>query len=120
MLRPCVGYALGARTVLLDQYAAVSAKLAAIKQAMRANGTWQAQPLEAEQYEFHQAFGADTMTFSQWLQFVLVPRVELVLSSRSTFPSNSSVGTKAIREFDGDPRSDSLVTLLCEFDQLFG
>ena len=105
--------------VLLDQYAAVSVKLATIKQAMRADGMWQAQPLEAEQYEFHQAFGADTMTFSQWLQFVLVPRVELVLSSRSTLPSNSSVGTKAIREFDSDPRAGGLVTLLCEFDQLF-
>jgi uncharacterized protein YqcC (DUF446 family) len=104
----------------LDQYDAVAAKLAAIKQAMRANGMWQAQPLEPEQYEFRQAFGADTMTFSQWLQFVLVPRVELVLSARGTFPSSSSVGTKAIREFDGDPRADELVTLLGEFDQLFG
>jgi uncharacterized protein YqcC (DUF446 family) len=81
---------------------------------------WQAQPLDAEQYEFHQPFGADTMTFSQWLQFVLVPRVELVVNSLSTFPSNSNVGTQAIREFDGDPRADRLVTLLCEFDQLFG
>jgi uncharacterized protein YqcC (DUF446 family) len=104
---------------VLDQYATVSAKLATIKQAMRANGMWQAQPLEPEQYEFRQAFGADTMTFSQWLQFVLVPRIELVLSSRGTFPLSSSVGTKAIREFDGDPRADALVTLLCEFDQLF-
>jgi len=50
---------------------------------------------------------------------VLVPRIELVLSSRGSFPSSSSVGTKAIREFDGDPTADRLVTLLCEFDQLF-
>jgi uncharacterized protein YqcC (DUF446 family) len=102
-----------------DQYAAVAAKLATITQAMQASGMWQAMPLEAEQYEFHQAFGADTMTFSQWLQLVLVPRIELILSARGAFPSSSSVGTKAIREFDGDSRADRLVTLLCEFDQLF-
>jgi uncharacterized protein YqcC (DUF446 family) len=88
-----------------DQYAAVTAKLATIKQAMQASGMWQAQPLEAEQYEFRQAFGADTMTFSQWLQFVLVPRIELVLSSRgfrshrvAVSARRRSVSSTAIRE----------------------
>jgi uncharacterized protein YqcC (DUF446 family) len=104
---------------MLDQTAAVTAKLSTIKGAMRDSGMWQAQPLDAEQYEFRQAFCADTMTFSQWLQFVLVPRVELVLSTRRTFPSTSSVAAQAIREFDGNPRADRLVTLPCGFDQLF-
>jgi hypothetical protein len=30
------------------------------------------------------------------------------------------VGTQAIREFDGDYDAAGLVTMLCEFDDLFG
>src|SRR5262249_32826861 len=80
-------------------------------------GFWQNQPLLPEQMGFTQAFAMDTMTFTQWLQFVFLPRVREAAASNQ-FPSNSSVGTQAVREFDGDPEAGDLVTLLSEFDAL--
>jgi len=89
-----------------------------IEAEMRRIGFWQNQPLLPEQMEFTQAFAMDTMTFTQWLQFVFLPRVREAAASNQ-FPSNSSVGTQAVREFDGDPGAGDLVTLLSEFDALF-
>jgi uncharacterized protein YqcC (DUF446 family) len=90
----------------------------AIEAEMRRIGYWQGEPLRAEQMEFTQAFAMDTMTFAQWLQFIFLPRVREAIASNQ-FPSSSSVGTQAVREFDGAPDSDRLVTLLSEFDALF-
>jgi uncharacterized protein YqcC (DUF446 family) len=90
-----------------------------IEQEMKAIGYWQAAPLPAEAYEFRSAFAMDTMAYSQWLQFVFIPRVRAIIENNGDFPSSSSVGTQAIREFDESPEAENLVRLLCEFDAIF-
>src|SRR5215510_8862798 len=89
----------------------VARQIDRIEAEMRQVGFWQGQPIRPEQLKFKKAFAMDTMTFTQWLQFVFVPRVREAVPSNS-FPSSSSVGTQAVREFDGDPEADHLVELL--------
>ncbi len=89
-----------------------------IEAEMQRIGYWQQEPLRPEQYEFRQAFAMDTMSYAQWLQFIFLPRVREAIASEQ-FPKSSSVGTQAIREFDGDTNAAGLVTLLCNFDALF-
>jgi uncharacterized protein YqcC (DUF446 family) len=89
-----------------------------IEAEMRRIGYWQNQPLRPEQMQFKQAFAMDTMAFTQWLQFVFLPRVREAAAANQ-FPASSSVGTQAIREFDCDPNAGDLTTLLAEFDALF-
>jgi len=89
-----------------------------IEAEMQKIGLWQTEPLRPEQLEFTQAFAMDTMTFAQWLQFIFLVRVREAVASNE-FPSGSSVGAQAVREFDGDPDADRLITLLSEFGALF-
>src|SRR5262245_61502944 len=89
-----------------------------IEAELRRIGFWQSQPLRPEQLTFTQAFAMDTMAFAQWLQFIFLPRVREAAASNQ-FPSSSSVGAQAVREFDGDTDAANLVTLLAEFDALF-
>jgi uncharacterized protein YqcC (DUF446 family) len=89
-----------------------------IEAEMRRIGMWQAEPLRPEHMKFTKAFGMDTMAFSQWLQFIFLPRVREAVAKNS-FPKGSSVGAQAVREFDGQPEADRLLTLLSEFDALF-
>lgn len=89
-----------------------------IEAEMRRIGFWQQAPLDPKRLNFEQAFAMDTMTFAQWLQFIFLPRVRKAIAANS-FPQGSSVGVQAVREFDGDPDADHLVTLLSEFDALF-
>ena len=98
----------------------VKEKVVEIENEMKRIGSWQSEPLPEEKYDFQAAFARDTMAFGQWLQFVFIPRVTSIVEERGAFPSSSSVGAQAIRELDGDHAAQRLVTLLCEFDALFG
>jgi uncharacterized protein YqcC (DUF446 family) len=97
----------------------VGQRIAAIEAEMKSIGMWQTAPLPPAAMNFHKAFGADTMAYSQWLQFVFIPRVNQIIAGQGKFPSESNVGIQGIREFDGDDKAANLVTLLCEFDALF-
>jgi uncharacterized protein YqcC (DUF446 family) len=96
----------------------VQAKIAEIEQEMKRIGYWQSEPLRPEQYEFRSAFAMDTMAFSQWLQFIFIPRVKNMIEAGEKFPPDSQNGAQAVREFDGDDRAQKLVDLLSEFDEI--
>jgi uncharacterized protein YqcC (DUF446 family) len=100
-------------------YEVVSTKLDDIEAEMKNIGYWQDAPLKTEQYDFRAAFAMDTMAFSQWIQFIFIPLVRNIIIEKGQFPSNSAVGTQAVREFDGDDNAAQLVSLLSEFDALF-
>ena len=103
--------------MITELYQQVEQRLADIEAEMKQIGYWQETPLPAEAYNFQLAFAMDTMAYSQWLQFVFIPRVRSILDSHGEFPPSSSVGTQALREFDGDRDADHLVSLLCSFDE---
>jgi len=104
---------------LSDRFERVERIIGEIEEEMKRIGYWRAEPLPDEAYQFQQAFALDTMTFAQWLQFILIPRVHKLLDEKSIFPERSMIGTQAIREFDGDEKASRLVQLLNEFDMLF-
>jgi len=106
----------------MPSYEIVAAKIAEIEDEMKRVDLWQSEPLQPEQYQFTRAFGGDTMSFEQWLQFIFIPRVKGIIESRDTFPTSSSVGTYAAREWGWSPLgidTNRLGTLLSEFDALF-
>lgn len=96
----------------------VQAKIDEIEQEMKRIGYWQSDPLQPEQYEFRSAFAMDTMAFSQWLQFIFIPRVKSMIETGEKFPPDSHNGAQAVREFDGDDEAQRLASLLSEFDEI--
>ena len=100
-------------------YEVVGERIAAIEAEMKCIGWWREEPLPPEMYNFTQAFAIDTMPYAYWLQFVFIPRVHAIIAERSQFPPSSSVGSQAIREFDGLDEARELVHSLCQFDALF-
>ena len=100
----------------MDSYEHATAFADRIERELRALHAWQDQPLPESAYDSEQAFFADTMSFYQWLQFVLLPRVREINKERGGFPRSSSVGTYAVRELDGNDEAAGLITVLCEFD----
>ena len=97
----------------------VAKAISEIEAEMKDIGYWAAEPLSPEAYKFQAAFAMDTMAFSQWLQFVFVPRVKQIVEDKEEFPTGSMVAVQATREFDGVDEADRLVELLSEFDALF-
>ena len=99
-------------------YAAVADKIAAIEAEMRRIGLWQSEPLPAGALASPDAFGWKTLTYAQWLQFVLVPSATTIIVERGDFPRESALATMAVRNFDGMEEAEPLITLLGALDRL--
>ena len=97
----------------------MAAKLKEIENEMKNIGYWQADPLPQEAFDCKAAFCEDTMSFPQWLQFVLIPNANKIIVAKGDFPQESEVGLKAMRELGGNYEAAKLTALLSEFDDLF-
>ena len=100
----------------MDRYQAASGYADRIERELRALNVWQSEPPPDSAFESETAFFADTMTFYQWLQFVLLARVREIVEQRGQFPRESSVGAYAVRELDGNDGAAGLIEALSEFD----
>lgn len=90
-----------------------------IESEMKSIGLWHKEPLSPEKYNFRSAFGADTMSFEQWIQFILIPNVLRIVKEKGKFPQNSQVAVYAVKNLDGNPNAAKLQKLLINFDNLF-
>ncbi|PYT03265.1 MAG: pseudouridine synthase [Acidobacteria bacterium] len=101
----------------MDRYGEAARYADRIEQELRALNAWQTQAPPQEAFESHTAFFADTMSFYQWLQFVLTPKVRAIVEQRGSFPARSQVGAYAVRELDGLDKAGGLIEVLSDFDQ---
>lgn len=99
--------------------AEVARRIADVETEMRRAGVWQSEPLPPDALEFREPWGHDRLSFEQWLQFVLVPRVHEILRGEGEFPPSSVVAAQAVREFDGNTDAEPLLGVLSRFDDLF-
>ena len=102
--------------------AAVTGAIAAIEAEMKRTGIWDETPISDEQRRTAGAFGTGSMSFSQWLRWIFVPRVHELLATGDPFPTSSSVGAQATREWGFSPvevDTSRLESLLAAFDALF-
>jgi len=63
------------------------------------------------------AFGADQLSFEEWLQAVLLPRLRDAGNSEG-LPKSSSLAVAGVRNFDGIPNVERLLDLLAKVDAL--
>jgi uncharacterized protein YqcC (DUF446 family) len=61
------------------------------------------------------AFGADSMSFEEWLQHVFLPHLKQAALIDS-YPSKSSVATAAVRNLDGIEGTERLIAALSQID----
>jgi hypothetical protein len=64
------------------------------------------------------AFGENTMSCEQWLQFVLVPRLRQIVRDQDRFPPSSALAAYAVRTLDGDRDSGRIHEMLDAIDRL--
>lgn len=103
----------------MDRTAEIQQGYDAIVAEMKRIGFWDIVEPTPDAYENMGAFGMNTMAFAQWLRYIFIPTIGERLASGGPWPSSSSVGAHAIREFDGQHETGDLVTLLIRFDDLF-
>ncbi len=100
----------------LDQ---VTDSLLKIEIELRQLGVWQAEPPPQEAFQSTQPFCLDTMEFPQWLQFVFLERMKVLVEHDHPLPSVSGIAPMAEEHFRGRPESGhGLLKALEEMDRL--
>ncbi|MDP4548791.1 MAG: YqcC family protein [Marinobacter sp.] len=97
----------------------VADSLLQIELELRTLGAWQEQPLPPEAFESTQPFCLDTMSFPQWLQFVFVARMKVLLEAGQPLPSVSGIAPMAEEYFRARSESGArLIQALAHMDGL--
>lgn len=100
-----------------DVYQRAAAIVAQLQETMMDAGMWPGDK-PAGEIEVKGAFGAENMSFAQWLAWVLIPRVEAIVEERGAFPSESNVAAYAVRELDGVSGGQEVAGVLAQLDEL--
>lgn len=87
---------------------------------MRQCQFWESIPPSPQALSSPNPFCVDTLTFPQWLQFVFIPRVKVIIEEQQPLPSNSDIVPMA-EEWFGKNAADEgkrVIATLAEFDAL--
>ena len=71
----------------MENHKQVESVLQALQQAMTNANHWSDVRISARALNSQQPFCLDTMNFSQWLQFVFIPRIQTLIDAAQVLPN---------------------------------
>ncbi|MEX2473973.1 YqcC family protein [Marinobacter sp.] len=102
-----------------NQIGSVADSLLQIELTLRELNLWENEPPAPELLQSSQPFCLDTLSFTQWLQFVFVARMSVLVENGSPLPEVSGMAPMAEEHFRGRPESGSaVIRALEEMDRL--
>ena len=106
----------------MDQrFPKIAEQLLLIERELRVQGWWDEVSPSAQALSSVEPFSVDTLDFEQWLQWVFLPRMKLILEQDLPLPNASGIQEMAEMVFaarDVQGRDSQVQVLLKEFDQL--
>ena len=85
-----------------DKYEHLIILLNELQSELKLAGLWSDTEPSKAPLSSIQPFGLDTLTFYEWLQFVLVKKLRLICDRRESLPDSSDVTTMAEEVFKSD------------------
>ena len=102
-----------------DHPARVADSLLQIEIELRRIGAWETDPPPSEALQSTKPFAVDTLEFTQWLQFVFVSRMKVMIENGHPLPAVSGMAPMAEEHFRGRAESGhGLIRELAEMDRL--
>lgn len=99
----------------------IAEHLLLIERELRLLGLWDEVSPSPEALSSQEPFSVDTLDFEQWLQWIFLPRMKLILEQDLPLPNASGIQEMAEMVFASramQGRDQPLQVLLKEFDQL--
>lgn len=96
----------------------VTALLLKIRTEMEALELWQSSPPSAQALASTQPFCIDTLHFTEWLQWLLIPRLQEMIRQELPLPQSSQIQPMAeevFKQMQAD--TDALLTLINRLDE---
>ena len=95
----------------------VGVLLVELENELRALGWWESQAPAAQALQSQQPFCVDTLEFTQWLQWLFIPRMQALIHSEQALPSQCAICEMAEMVYrEQRVRVDSLLRCLKSID----
>jgi uncharacterized protein YqcC (DUF446 family) len=105
------GQSIGLRCkILLDE----------LSRAMRQSQLWSEQGPSLDALASSIPFACDTMAFEQWLQFIFIPKMHLLIEQQQPLPGNIAVLPMAEEVYKSATGLDEVLIALARIDRLLG
>lgn len=102
-----------------DHTARVADSLLQIEMELRRIGAWESEPPPEEALQSTEPFAVDSLEFTQWLQFVFVSRMKVLIEKGHPLPRVSGMAPMAEEHFRGRAEPGrGLIRELAEMDRL--
>jgi uncharacterized protein YqcC (DUF446 family) len=89
-----------------------------ISAVMQQQDLWQNEAPSNEKLASTLPFCVDTLTFSEWLQWVMFPKLIVIVETKAKLPANSNMATMAEQAFKKEPSdTKELLALIVKLDQ---
>jgi uncharacterized protein YqcC (DUF446 family) len=105
----------------MEKNLAIQSLLMDIQAQMHALNLWESEPPSEQALASTEPFCIDTLSFSQWLQFVFIARLRYMIDAELALPSQSDVTAMAEEYFRPLPiNANTLIHLIQQIDNLLG
>ena len=97
----------------------LSQLLQTLENELRLQGRWDTSAPPPGALRSTQPFAFDTLTFDQWLQWILLPKMHDLLLHQMPLPDNCAIQPMAEEVYDADDSGAArLITIIAEIDSL--
>lgn len=99
------------------KYQQVQQLLQQLERELKTVGLWQETPPDPQQLRSTQPFSVDTLAFHQWLQFIMIPRIQALIVQQRALPTAMGVSPMAVQVYKGKLREHRrVIACLRELD----
>lgn len=84
---------------MTQQYIILAELLIDIEKELRGLQLWESDIPSAEALSSSQPFAVDTLNFPQWLQFIFIPRLYVMIEHNADLPNNCGIAPMAEQYF---------------------
>ena len=101
-------------------YHQTQAYLTQLTALLKQHQLWQSEPIDPSALNSTVPFCHDTMAFEQWLQFVFIEKMQLLVSRAQPLPTNFAIAPMAELMLAQKNGATEVTQLLAQLDQLLG
>ncbi|WP_444932134.1 YqcC family protein [Microbulbifer sp. SSSA002] len=98
-------------------YSEIADQLLFLESELRNLQVWQDNAPPAEALASTEPFCVDTLTLPQWLQFIFLPRMQILIESEMPLPGQCGIAPVAEEFFKGREDAAALLAILETIDQ---
>ena len=104
---------------MIDHYRKLADLLIDVERELRVMQLWELQIPSPQALASVEPFAVDQLSFSQWLQFIFLPRMYDLIESAASLPENSSIAPMAEEFFKAQStEAATIIVKLAAIDQL--